>query len=237
MYCKHCMRQIDDDVAFCPACGKPQKTPLRKPIYKRWWFWTLAIVLFISLTGSNDDAPSNSNGEISGSGTDVVQVGTQPDQQLVPNAPIAVEDSNVTTGEKNALRAAKNYLRILAFSYEGLIDQLEFDGYTSSEATYAAMNCGANWNEQAHLSAENYLDTMPFSREGLIEQLEFDGFTSTEATFGIDKCNANWNEQAALCAENYLDIMAFSREGLIEQLEFDGFTREQAVYGVQQNGY
>ena len=73
----------------------------------------------------------------------------------------------------------------MAFSYSGLISQLEFEGYTTEEATYAADNCGADWKEQAAKKAKNYLDTMSFSRQGLIDQLEFEGFTSEQAVYGV----------------------------------------------------
>lgn len=143
---------------------------------------------------------------------------------------------SASVGEKNALRSAKNYLSIMAFSYSGLIRQLEFEKYTTDEAIYAADNCGADWNEQAVKKAKDYLNTMAFSHSGLIKQLEFEGFTTEEATHGADICGANWNEQAAKKAKSYLDTMAFSRDGLIAQLEFEGFTHDQAVYGVEANG-
>lgn len=95
-----------------------------------------------------------------------------------------------TMGEKNALKSAKSYLNAMAFSYTGLIDQLKFDGYTDSEAKYAADYCGADWNEQATKSAKSYLDAMPFSKQGLIEQLEFDGFTHDQAIYGVSQ---NWD--------------------------------------------
>ena len=72
----------------------------------------------------------------------------------------------------------------MGFSKSGLIKQLEFDGYSSEDATYAADNCNANWNEQAAKSAKNYLDTMPFSKSELIHQLEFDGYSKEEAEYG-----------------------------------------------------
>lgn len=153
---------------------------------------------------------------------------------------IKIDDSNAhipTTGESNALRQANSYLSFMAFSRDGLIDQLEFEGYTSDEAVYAVDNCGANWNEQAVKKAKSYLGTMAFSRSGLIEQLEFEGFAEDEATYGADNCDADWYEQAAKKAKSYLDLMSFSRDGLIDQLEFDGFTYEEAVYGAEQNGY
>ena len=88
---------------------------------------------------------------------------------------------------KNALRSAESYLSFSSFSYTGLIDQLKYEGYTQEEATYAADNCGADWNEQAVESAKSYLSLMAFSRSGLIEQLEYEGFTHDQAVYGVDK--------------------------------------------------
>lgn len=90
-----------------------------------------------------------------------------------------------TMGEKNALDSANNYLRFMSFSYTGLIEQLEYEGYTNQEATYAVDNCGADWNEQAAKKAEEYINTMSFSRNGLIEQLEYEGFTSEQSEYGV----------------------------------------------------
>lgn len=94
---------------------------------------------------------------------------------------------SVTTGMRNALGSAKDYLRVMAFSRSGLIEQLEYEGYTNSEATYAVDNCGADWQEQAVKCARSYLNTMSFSRSGLIEQLEYEGFTSSQAQYAVDK--------------------------------------------------
>lgn len=95
------------------------------------------------------------------------------------------EADSATMGEKNALDKANSYLRISSFSYKGLIEQLEFEGFSTEESTYAADNCGADWNEQAAKKAQSYLYISSFSRQGLIEQLEFDGFTSEEAEYGV----------------------------------------------------
>lgn len=101
---------------------------------------------------------------------------------------VASTGSNATMGESNALASAKQYLSIMAFSYSGLIEQLEYEGYSNSEATYAADNCGADWYEQAALSAKEYLNIMSFSKQGLIEQLEYDGFTYDQAVYGAEQC-------------------------------------------------
>lgn len=151
--------------------------------------------------------------------------------------PTPEKTETITVEQRNALKSAKSYLSIMPFSYTGLISQLEYEGYSNAAATYAADNCGANWNEQALKSAESYLEYSAFSYTGLIDQLEFEGFTTKQATYGADKCGADWNEQAAKSAASYLEFTAFSRNELIAQLEFEGFTHEQAVYGVEANGY
>ena len=119
-----------------------------------------------------------------------------------------------------------------AFSYSGLIKQLEYEKYTTDEATFAADNCDADWSAQALRAAEDYLDYSAFSYAGLIKQLEYEGYTSDQAAYGADNCEADWFVQAARSAESYLEYSTFSREGLIDQLEYEGFTSEQAVYGV-----
>ena len=90
-----------------------------------------------------------------------------------------------TLGQQNALDRAESYLSFTAFSYTRLIEQLEFEGFTTEEATYAADRCGADWFEQAALKAQSYLDVSSFSRQGLIDQLEFEGFTPEQAEYGV----------------------------------------------------
>ena len=86
---------------------------------------------------------------------------------------------------QNALSKAHDYLEYTAFSYSGLIDQLEYEKFSAEAATYAADNCGADWNEQAAKKAQNYLDFSSFSRQGLIDQLVYEGFTNEQAEYGV----------------------------------------------------
>ena len=97
------------------------------------------------------------------------------------------ESAAVSPGMRNALQSAKDYLDAMSFSRKGLIEQLEYEGYSSSEAEYAVEHCGADWNEQACDMARDYLEVMAFSRSSLIEQLEFEGFTHSQAVYGVDK--------------------------------------------------
>jgi hypothetical protein len=109
------------------------------------------------------------------------------DKAAADKAAAEAAKPQVTMGQKNALSSAKSYLNFAAFSYSSLISQLEFEGFSTEDSTYAADNCGADWNEQAAKSAKSYLDFTSFSRDGLIDQLLFEGFTSEQAEYGATK--------------------------------------------------
>lgn len=117
-------------------------------------------------------------------------------QQRIANLQAAAEQSSQQTsdqqtaatptmGQSNALKSAQNYLSFISFSHDGLVQQLEFEGFSTDDATWAVDNCGADWNEQAAKKAQSYLDVTSFSRDGLIEQLEFEGFTAEQAEYGV----------------------------------------------------
>ncbi|MCI1664814.1 MAG: Ltp family lipoprotein [Atopobiaceae bacterium] len=93
--------------------------------------------------------------------------------------------STPTKAQSNALNKAQTYLNVMAFSHDGLIDQLEYDKFSEEDATWAADNCGADWNEQAAKKAESYLNFSSFSHDGLVDQLEYDKFTPDEAEYGV----------------------------------------------------
>lgn len=85
----------------------------------------------------------------------------------------------------NAINTAKRYLNYSGFSRQGLIKQLEFEGYPTESATYAVDNCDANWNEECAETAQNYLNYSSFSRDGLYQQLQFEGFTDEQIQYGL----------------------------------------------------
>jgi colicin import membrane protein len=99
----------------------------------------------------------------------------------------AEEAAKGTVAQQNAKESAESYLDFTAFSYTGLIDQLEFEGYSTEDATWAVDRVEVDWNEQAAKSAASYLDFTSFSRQGLIDQLEFGGFTPEQAAYGADQ--------------------------------------------------
>ena len=146
-------------------------------------------------------------------------------------------------GAESARRTAENYLSFMAFSRQGLIEQLMFEGYAQDVATLGVDATDTDWFDQAARSAEQYLDMTGFSLTGLIDQLTFEGFTPDEARYGAQLAygadvglppdvDVGDGGQAARSARAYLDFAAFSRQGLIDQLLYEGYTEAEATAGV-----
>jgi hypothetical protein len=121
---------------------------------------------------------------ICGIGTTTATTATASDTSSVTT--VAAASLGLTSGQANAVRAAKNYLSFAAFSRSGLIGQLRFDGYSLKNATFAVDYITVSWKRQAARKAKSYLSFAPFSLSGLIGQLEFDGFTHRQAVYGAN---------------------------------------------------
>lgn len=57
-----------------------------------------------------------------------------------PTRTINIDNSSIA--QINALKSAESYLDIMSFSYEGLIEQLEYEGFTHEQAVYGAKSVG-----------------------------------------------------------------------------------------------
>ena len=153
------------------------------------------IVLIAALTSGNDEGPQVT----AAAGTTVTGAGTATTAKPVTTTTAAATTTRPTTtttappttqftrSEENAIASARSYLDYTAFSRKGLIEQLEYEGFSTADATLAVDYLNVDWFEQAWLSAESYLDYTAFSRSGLIDQLLYEGFTQEQATYGVDK--------------------------------------------------
>ena len=183
MKCPKCGAEIEN-VKFCPECGAPVASgPVtaaiesdEKPEKKKKGHGcgcavavSVALIVFVMMITPSSSTTSSTSGTKSSTSI---------------KSSISADDG-LTMGQRNALRSAENYLSAgMGFSYSGLEDQLEYEGYSTEDATYAVDHCGADWDEQAAIRAKNYINSMSFSRSGLIEQLEFEGFSQSQAEYG-----------------------------------------------------
>lgn len=174
--CKHCKTEMPIDEKVCPNCGKKQPNGCLIAIIA---LVVVIVILALPFGGSDDTKESESKS------TETTET-TKPEKLTETSAPAKTETKPTETmGQKNAVRKALSYLDYSAFSYSGLINQLEYEGFSTEDATYGADNCGADWNEQAARKAQDYLDYSSFSRDGLIDQLKYEGFTAEQAEYGV----------------------------------------------------
>ena len=118
----------------------------------------------------------------------MAQAGSSPNRSATPSPSKSVSKkvlaANATASQINAARKAKDYLDMSGFSRSGLISQLEYEGFSTADATFGADAQNANWNLQAARKAKDYLGMSGFSRDGLIGQLVYEGFSNSEARYG-----------------------------------------------------
>lgn len=91
----------------------------------------------------------------------------------------------LSVSQKQAMLSAESYLDTMAFSRKGLIHQLEFEGFSTEDATYAVDHVTVDWTKQADLSAESYMQMGGFSHKSLLNQLLYEGFTQEQAEHGV----------------------------------------------------
>jgi Host cell surface-exposed lipoprotein len=97
------------------------------------------------------------------------------------------EEARQRAEAENAIGSAQDYLDLAGFSRSGLIKQLEYEGYSTANATYAVDHVGADWNAEAVQSAQDYLDLQNFSQQGLSEQLAYEGYTPEQVQQAVAK--------------------------------------------------
>lgn len=99
--------------------------------------------------------------------------------------PVTTPQPTETVSQVNARRSASSYIDFSAFSRQGLIEQLQYEGFSEADAAHGVDTLDVDWNEQAADSAASYLEFSSFSRQGLVEQLLYEGFTPAQAEHGV----------------------------------------------------
>lgn len=166
--------------------GTPMSARLYGTSVGSYWVLWIFMIEKDSDSAIRDDFSEVTDKVIASINFDKLEELAQTAESKSEPTPTPAPTPSVTASQRNALKKAHSYLDFTAFSYQGLIEQLEYEKFSHEDAVYAADNCGANWNEQAAKKAQSYLDFTSFSRDGLIEQLEYEGFTHEQAVYGVD---------------------------------------------------
>ena len=188
--CKSCAKEIATSAKSCPGCGAKNK----KPIYKRVWFWVIAIIIVIGATGGSgtDDSKEINSGNIESE--QEVSQNNSKNTTAENKSENKVED-NIPTEYKSALRKAKLYADTMNMSKTGIYDQLTSEygeKFTVEAAQYAIDNITVDWKENALKKAKLYQETMSMSPAAIYDQLTSEygeKFTAEEAQYAIDNLN------------------------------------------------
>lgn len=145
------------------------------------------MVALLALAACQVDDGSETGSETEPETTSTIGATTAaPASDTAPSSTAA----ELTNGQANAIRTAERYLSLTAFSRTGLIDQLEFEGFSTEDATFAVDSLTVDWPAQAVSKGQDYLDMTGFSCSGLVDQLEFEGFTAEQAAHGATGAGA-----------------------------------------------
>jgi len=159
-----------------------------RPWFKKKRYWLLGFVLIGSVgsafSGGDSSTSISTNESVDAVDTTVSNSLDGAESSKETSAPGSTAPKE-SAGQTNARKSAESYLRYQAFSRTGLIKQLEFEKFSTADATYAADAVEVDLNEQAEKSAKSYLESGSFSRQGLIDQLVFEGFTQAQAEYGV----------------------------------------------------
>lgn len=213
----------------------------KKPFYKKWWVWLIAIIV-IGVVGNSQVAEEPTQevvaDEVATPAEDVVE---EVEVEPAPEPEPVQEEPDVPREYSAALVSATSYSEMMHMSKKGIYDQLvsEYgEKFPAEAAQYAIDNMSADWNENALEQGKSYANSMFMSKQGVYDQLisEYgEQFTAEEAQYAIDNLNIDWKENALKKARTYVDEMAMSNAAVYDQLisEYgEKFTAEEAQYAV-----
>ena len=173
---------------------------VKKPFYKRWWFWLIigVVLLFAFAGGSGSSTNSTSVTKDPASTTAVsktdkkVSEANKKEEDEVKETEKEDESANVPTEYKNALRSAQLYADTMYMSKAAIYDQLTSEygeQFPAEAAQYAIDNLDVDWNANALKTAKNYQETMSMSKAAIYDQLisEYgEKFTAEQAQYAVD---------------------------------------------------
>jgi hypothetical protein len=108
--------------------------------------FVLSIALVLGLVASGAPTTTPTTEAPAQTETSTTEAPTSTEAPTTTKAPVTTTTKAPTTttqpepqftrSEENAIRSAESYLDFTAFSRSGLVDQLEYEGFTTEQATY-----------------------------------------------------------------------------------------------------
>lgn len=178
--------------------GQPPAPPAPRKKKAPTWLIVVAAVLVgfcgigtiatIATSGTDLDEPSTAAAPTTSADAEAAPAADKPEPPA-QTEPEPEPEPELSLSQEQAIVSAQSYLTTVGgFSRSGLIDQLEYEGFSTADAEFAVDYLDVDWREQAVISAESYMENVGgFSRQGLIDQLEYEGFSTKNAEYAADQ--------------------------------------------------
>jgi hypothetical protein len=180
-----------------------KETKIKKPFYKRWWVWVIAVLLVIGFASGGDEetaieeveaeeASAEASEDVAVEEEDVEATEEPAVEEEPAEEESAAEEEDVPREYRSALTKAEQYAKTMHMSKAGIYDQLvsEYgENFPEDAAQYAIDNIDFDWKENALKKAESYAETMSMSDAAIYDQLiseHGEKFTPEEAQYAID---------------------------------------------------
>ncbi|OMC99169.1 Ltp family lipoprotein [Paenibacillus sp. FSL R5-0636] len=194
---------------------------MKKPIYKKWWFWLVLILVigWIGSLGNDKDTTTLADPEPSAQAVDAVAKETEK-----PAATPTEEELKIINEAAEKADAEKK-------AKEEAVAKAEDEAKVKEESI-------PREHKSALKKAEQYAETMNMSKKGIYEQLTSEygeNFPKEAAQYAIDNIVFDWKENALIKAQSYAETMSMSDSAIYDQLisEYgEKFTAEEAQYAI-----
>jgi len=233
-----------------------------KPVYKKWWFWFIAIMALIAIVGiSNYDTTKQKNTSNTSTITNTNTVNTtySGNSQKSNNETKSVEEKKVEVTIPDFSKMSKKEVqswcdknKIECFIDEEYSSKVKKGDFISQNikasnkiyegdevtVTYSLGKKPTTEELNALAKAESYSSLMYMSKAKIYNQLTSDygeGFDKEAAQYAIDNIKADWNYNALQKAKSYQSTMNMSKKKIYQQLisEYgEQFTKSQAQYAI-----
>ena len=191
--------------------GRTLKEKTKKPIFKKWWFWVLAIIVLAGI-GANmgeEEVKEEPKKTVETATVPAADKGETPEekaerevkeaeekaaeeQKAKEEAEAKAKEEAVPREYKSALKKAEQYAKTLYLSKAAIYDQLTSEygeNFPAEAAQYAIDNIVFDWKENALKKAQTYAESMNMSDSAIYDQLisEYgEKFTPEEAQYAIE---------------------------------------------------
>lgn len=144
--CKTCGAEIASSAKTCPSCGAKNK----KPLYTKWWFWLVILILVVDIFG-NDDSTKNTSTTTAPTSTNLESISKDSENTDEKSDDIkedevaedtAAEDT-VTKQENKAEKSSKlskeDVFKVIEISAKGNFDTVDIQEREETPGLYYVM--------------------------------------------------------------------------------------------------